>query len=425
MSSLDDVLSATGQVPDISADALRTGQSALAAAFSTGRPAQAVKAATADGADGAGQAAAGARLADRRPGESAHRHRDGSSGSGRRLVIATSGPARTSPGAPPASSMAPAPATLTAASVLNRAARPRGHALLVGVGGSGKQSLTKLAAYAARYRLFTINLTRHYSENDFKEDLKALYTSLATGKDPHTGQSHAGPPSSQASTASASGSMIVSTPSPIVFLFTDAHVKDEGFLELINNMLTSGMVPALFTDEEKQPFIDSVRGEVKSLGMIVNAQNCWNHFVSKCADNIHLVLCFSPAGDSLRRRCRSFPGLVNNTVIDWFFPWPQAALQAVAEKFIAAEASIEAEDRSKIVSHMVKVHSSVIDYSAKFKAELRRQNSVTPKNFLDYIHAYRAQLSSAREENVRQYNRLDGGLTKLIDAGEAVDKYRH
>ena len=37
----------------------------------------------------------------------------------------------------------------------------------------------------------------------------------------------------------------------MVFLFTDAHVVDEGFLELINNMLTSGMVPALFDEESK------------------------------------------------------------------------------------------------------------------------------------------------------------------------------
>jgi dynein heavy chain len=38
---------------------------------------------------------------------------------------------------------------------------------------------------------------------------------------------------------------------PQTFLFTDSHVQEEGFLELINNILTIGMVPALFPEEEK------------------------------------------------------------------------------------------------------------------------------------------------------------------------------
>ena len=91
----------------------------------------------------------------------------------------------------------------------------RGNALLVGVGGSGKQSLTKLATYAAGYDLFEISLSRNYGENEFREDLKKLYNIL--GAEQGTGK-------------------------PCTFLVTDAHVKNESFLELINNMLTSGYV---------------------------------------------------------------------------------------------------------------------------------------------------------------------------------------
>ncbi|XP_048858906.1 dynein axonemal heavy chain 10 [Brienomyrus brachyistius] len=262
----------------------------------------------------------------------------------------------------------------------------RGHALLVGVGGSGKQSLTKLSAFTAGCEVFEIVLSRGYGETNFREDLRTLYLKLGIEN------------------------------KKMVFLFTDAHVAEEGFLELINNMLTSGMVPALFPDEEKESILGQLRDEALKMGVGPSKENIWQYFVNKSANNLHIVLGMSPVGDTLRTRCRNFPGLVNNTGIDWFLPWPPQALHAVAQSFLGENPMLPSAHVEAVISHVCRVHGSVGEYSKKFLQKLRRSNFVTPKNYLDFISTYISLLKDKDQYILAQCRRLEGGLDKLKEA---------
>lgn len=82
-----------------------------------------------------------------------------------------------------------------------------------------------------------------------------------------------------------------------------------------------------------------VRDEANKAGVPPARESIWQYFVNKCANNLHIVLAMSPVGETLRTRCRNFPGLVNNCIIDWFTAWPQQALHAVASVFLGENVS--------------------------------------------------------------------------------------
>ncbi len=121
-----------------------------------------------------------------------------------------------------------------------------------------------------------------------------------------------------------------------VFLFTDNQIKEESFVEDINNLLNTSEVPNLFPSDEKAEIVEMVRNDARSEGKAVEGSiaQLYSYFIERVKKNLHIVLCFSPIGDALRNRIRMFPSLVNCCTIDWFFEWPQDALVSVAQKFL-------------------------------------------------------------------------------------------
>jgi dynein heavy chain len=253
--------------------------------------------------------------------------------------------------------------------------QPRGNALLVGVGGSGRQSLTRLASFIADMKCFQIELSRGYGINEFREDLKRLLMQAgAEGK-------------------------------PTVFLFTDTQIIKESFLEDINNILNAGEVPDLFANDEIAKIVDAVRTRAKAAGRMETKDALFSFFVQQCRDNLHCVLAFSPVGESFRNRLRMFPSLVNCCTIDWFLPWPSDALISVAKQFLG-KVDLGNEGLIESVCNVcMSIHRNVARSADKFLEELRRNTYVTPTSYLELINMYTSMLQTERKINQDKVDR--------------------
>ncbi|XP_068255611.1 dynein axonemal heavy chain 8 [Nyctibius grandis] len=199
-----------------------------------------------------------------------------------------------------------------------------GNALLVGVGGSGKQSLSRLASFIAGYKIFQITLTR---------------------------------------TAGAEGQ-------GVTFIFTDNEIKEESFLEYINNLLSSGEV-----------------------------------------------------GEKFRARSLKFPGLISGCTMDWFSRWPKEALVAVASYFLSEFNMVcSASVKAQVVETMGVFHDIVSESCENYFQRYQRRAYVTPKSYLSFINGYKEVSTEKLESINEQAERMQIGLSKLMEASESVAK---
>ena len=243
---------------------------------------------------------------------------------------------------------------------------------------------------------YQIEIKKNYLEKDWYEDIKTLLRQCALDDQ------------------------------PVQFLFTDTQIVYESFLEDINNLLNSGEIPNLFPPEEKTAIIDELSDRAKAAGIPQTREAVYAYFVQLCRQNLHIVLAFSPVGDSFRDRCRQFPSIINCATIDWYNAWPEEALYSVAyRKYEEKADELEIrEDLDVLAKCSVNLHLTVREETLNYFNELRRNNYVTPTSYLALVKVFLIELQNQRDKIPVAINRYRDGLRRLELTNNIVDQLK-
>ncbi len=264
----------------------------------------------------------------------------------------------------------------------------RGHMLFMGINGSGRESISRLAAFIADVTFFTSRIHGNHDLDHFRDDLKYLCISCGLKKQPH-----------------------------LLFL-KDEKIHSNLCFEYISNLLVSGSLQGLFTKEEKIKICDEIMDDAAIITDTFEDSKhiLWNFFVQRTRKNLHFVYAASPLSHMLEERLKSHQPLFDITCINWFHKWPKSALVQIANKFLCND-NADPKLETSITDSFACIHEHAVLTSTKCKNNVM----FTPSDYFELILTFKKMLKENENRLDKQDNKLSNGLKKLRESHVAVE----
>uniref|UniRef100_A0A3P9QAB0 Cytoplasmic dynein 2 heavy chain 1 n=1 Tax=Poecilia reticulata TaxID=8081 RepID=A0A3P9QAB0_POERE len=262
--------------------------------------------------------------------------------------------------------------------------RPGGSLLLAGRSGVGRHTATCLVSHMLGYTMFTPKISRGYTLKNFSNDLKMVMQ--MAGLD---GQQ-------------------------VVLLLEDYQFVHPAFLEMVNSLLSSGEVPGLYTPEELEPLLSSLKDAASQDGF---TRPLYDYFSHRIQQNLHIVLIMDCSNSNFTINCESNPAFYRKCSVQWMEGWSESSMKKIPELVLAKTEQGDENEKKKAT----KRKSSDLGRLFLMVHESCKENGATPSQYMAFLHVYTTLHSRKQNQLTTRQQHLQAGVSKLNEAKALVD----
>ncbi|XP_034023634.1 cytoplasmic dynein 2 heavy chain 1 [Thalassophryne amazonica] len=271
--------------------------------------------------------------------------------------------------------------------------RPGGSLLLAGRSGAGRHTATCLVSHMHGYTLYTPKISRGYTLKHFNNDLKAVMQLAGLN-----GQQ-------------------------VVLLLEDYQFVHPAFLEMINSLLSSGEVPGLYTLEELEALLSSLKDAASHEGF---PGPLYNYFSHRIQQNLHIVLIMDCSSSNFTITCESNPAFYRKCSVQWMEGWSESSMKKIPELLLAKTDGGEKKNKDEMDTVSTSSGTQQGELCRLFLAihESCREHGATPSQYMSFLRVYSTLYSRKRSQLTMRQQHLQAGVSKLNEAKALVDELK-
>ena len=263
--------------------------------------------------------------------------------------------------------------------------QPSGNILLLGEGGTGRETSARVAAVLKEATFFSPPVSSSFTFSHWRTEMKSLLKAAGlTGK------------------------------CSVLFLTMETlNVAD--FMQDINMLLTNGSIDGLFSVDERYEITEQVHQYLKSMKAEgekeLTPTELYTKFLERSMDNFHMVIKIPSDTEDMRNLCRTYPEFLAKSVVSHFPEWPDDALLKSAE-MIFEDLAVSREERKAIIQ----CGKEFYQQAKKVAGEVNRKNGhhieVSPASYITFIKFFRTLFQNTHTEVTGKKKQYEDVLKK-------------